>query len=193
MYPSLPRHAFLVTSATFQDLRHLECHVEIFGGLDQGSPVVVKIRPAGQLDLIEGYECRFAYNVTIHGKCPPVECGLHRFLGKIILLQLVKIAGGDEEILAEEVMTGGRKNVPIVMRVVAEHQKLRFEYGPDERSLNVLIDNVDASILSTEAAGGFVGTVVGMFAVSGGDYKEKKFFADFDWFRYENSGREWIC
>ena len=22
---------------------------------------------------------------------------------------------------------------------------------------------------------------------------KKKFFADFDWFRYENSGREWIC
>jgi len=47
--------------------------------------------------------------------------------------------------------------------------------------------------LSTDVAGGFVGTVVGMFATSGGDYKEKKFFADFDWFRYENSGREWIC
>ena len=113
--------------------------------------------------------------------------------GKIILLQLIKAAGGDDEVLAEEVMTGGRKNVPIVMRVVAEHQKLRFEYGPDERNMYVLTDNVDASILSTEAAGGFVGTLVGMFAVSGGDYKERKFFVDFDWFRYENSGREWIC
>ena len=53
--------------------------------------------------------------------------------------------------------------------------------------------NIDATILSTEVAGGFVGTVVGMFATSGGDYKESKFFVDFDWFRYENSGREWIC
>ena len=113
--------------------------------------------------------------------------------GKIIILQLIKAAGADDEVLAEEVMTGGRKNVPIVMRVVAEHQKLRFEYGPDERNMNVLIDNIDASILSTDVAGGFVGTVVGMFAVSGGDYKEKKFFVDFDWFRYENSGREWTC
>ena len=113
--------------------------------------------------------------------------------GKIIILQLVKAAGGDDEILAEEVMTGGRKNVQIVLRVVAEHQKLRFEYGPDERSMNVLTDNVDASILSTEVAGGFVGTVVGMFAVAGGDYTQKKFCADFDWFRYENSGREWVC
>ena len=113
--------------------------------------------------------------------------------GKIIVLQLVKAAGGDDEVLVEEVMTGGKKDVSMVLRVVAEHQKLRFEYGPDERNLSVLIDNIDASILSTEAAGGFVGTVVGMFAVSGGDYKERKFYADFDWFRYENSGREWTC
>ena len=75
--------------------------------------------------------------------------------------------------------------MPIVLRVVAEHQKLRFEFGPDERNLNVLIDNIDASILSTDIAGGFVGTVVGMFAVAGGDYTQKKFYADFDWFRYE--------
>lgn len=113
--------------------------------------------------------------------------------GKIIMLQLIKAAGGEDEILAEEVMTGGRKEVPIVLRVVAEHQKLRFEYGPDERNMYVLTDNIDASILSTEVAGGFVGTVVGMFAVSGGDYKAHKFYADFDWFRYENSGREWCC
>ena len=113
--------------------------------------------------------------------------------GKITVLQLLKTENGEETVLAEDVMTGGRKVVPIVLRVVAEHQKLRFEYGPDERNMYVLTDNIDASILSTEAAGGFVGTVVGMFAVAGGDYKEKKFFADFDWFRYENSGREWIC
>lgn len=113
--------------------------------------------------------------------------------GKIIVLQLVKIAGGEDEILAEEVMTGGKKTVPLVLRVVAEHQKLRFEYGPDERNLMILAENIDASILSTDVAGGFVGTVVGMFAVSGGDYTQKKFFADFDWFRYENTGREWVC
>lgn len=113
--------------------------------------------------------------------------------GKIIVLQLVRTQAGEETILAEEVMTGGRKVASITLRVVAEHQKLRFEYGPDERNMSLLAENIDASILSTDVAGGFVGTVVGMFAVSGGDYKEKKFFSDFDWFRYENSGREWFC
>ncbi len=113
--------------------------------------------------------------------------------GKIILLQLIKTQAGEDFTIAEEVMTGGRKVVPITLRVIAEHQKLRFEYGTDERSMQLLIDNIDASILSTEIAGGFVGTVVGMFAVSGGAYKERKFYTDFDWFHYENSGREWTC
>ena len=113
--------------------------------------------------------------------------------GKIILLQVMKCAGENEQLVAEEVITGGKKSVSLVLRVIAEHQKLRFEYGPDERSMNVLVDSVDASILSTEAAGGFVGTVIGMFSISGGDYKEKRFFTDFDWFKYENTGREWVC
>lgn len=115
--------------------------------------------------------------------------------GKMFVLQLVKIAGenAEDEVIAEDVMTGGQKEVYCVLRVVAEHQKLRFEFGPDERNMHVLIDGVDASILSTEAAGGFVGTIVGMFAVAGGDYKQRRCYADFDWFKYENTGREWIC
>lgn len=113
--------------------------------------------------------------------------------GKIIVLQLVKIAGAEEEIITEEVITGGTKECSIVLRVVAERQNLRFEYGPDERNMNLLIDNIDASILSTEVAGGFVGTLVGMYAESGADYISKKFYADFDWFKYENTGREWTC
>ena len=34
---------------------------------------------------------------------------------------------------------------------------------------------------------------LGMVKYDGNNYKESKFFTDFDWFRYENSGREWIC
>lgn len=113
--------------------------------------------------------------------------------GKIVMIQLIKTFEGQEEILSEEVITGGTKVVSLVLRVVAERQKLRFEYGPDERNLSLLTENIDASILSTEVAGGFVGTLVGMFAVSGDDYIQKKFYSDFDWFKYENTGREWIC
>lgn len=114
--------------------------------------------------------------------------------GKVIILQLLQTAGEnpeDEKVLSEEVLDGGTESIECVLRVVAEKQNLRFEYGPDERCLNVLADKVDGSILSYEKAGGFVGTVIGMFAVSGSDYTKKEFYADFDWFRYENTTRDW--
>lgn len=111
--------------------------------------------------------------------------------GKLIILQLVKTQNGEEKIIKEETMTGGQFQVQIVLRIIAEKQRLKFEYGPDERNMYLLEENIDASILSTEIAGGFVGTVVGMFATAK-NYKEKKFYADFDWFRYENIGRYWI-
>jgi alpha-N-arabinofuranosidase len=34
--------------------------------------------------------------------------------------------------------------------------------------------------------------MVGMFAVAGGDFNQKNFYADFDWFKYENITREWV-
>lgn len=113
--------------------------------------------------------------------------------GRMILLQLIKAAGGEDEVLVEEIYTGGNKNPFCVMRVVAEHQHLFFEYGPDERNMSVFASDIDSSILSVEKAGGFVGTIVGMFAQASGKNENKEFYADFDWFKYENSGREWIC
>ena len=113
--------------------------------------------------------------------------------GKLYVLQLVKVAEGKEEVLAEDVMTGATSTPFCVLRVVAEKQKLYFEFGPDERNMNLFVKDVDASILSQEKAGGFVGTVVGVFAASGNGQESSEFFADYDWFKYENIGRDWVC
>ncbi|MCR4580231.1 MAG: glycoside hydrolase family 43 protein [Treponema sp.] len=113
--------------------------------------------------------------------------------GKLVVLQLIKVEEGKEELLAEDVLTGGNSKPYCVIRVVAEKQNLFFEYGPDERNMHMLKKEVDASILSQEKAGGFVGTVVGVFAASGNGQESKDFYADFDWFKYENIGRDWIC
>ena len=112
--------------------------------------------------------------------------------GKLYVLQLVKVEEGKEEILAEDVMTGITSVPYCVLRVVAEKQKLFFEYGPDERNMHLFAKDIDASILSQEKAGGFVGTVVGLFAVSGDGKESESFYGEFDWFRYENIGRDWI-
>ncbi len=115
-----------------------------------------------------------------------------RLRGKVIVIQLIKASGETEEVINEAVLSGGSKEFTGVLRVIAEKQNLRFEYGRDERSLEVLADNLDASILSYEKAGGFVGTVIGMFAVCGDGSSDGKFYADFDWFKYENTARLWV-
>ena len=114
-----------------------------------------------------------------------------KLTGKIVRIQLIKCAGENEELLAEDVYTGGTKEVCGILKVVAEKQSIRFEYGNDDKNLTTLAENIDASILSVEKAGGFVGTVIGMFAVSGGDFTKKDFYADFDWFKYEDFSKDW--
>jgi len=112
--------------------------------------------------------------------------------GKTVHIQLVKCGGEEEEVINEEVFGGNSTVITGILRVVAEKQKLRFEYGLNEANLNVIAKDIDASMLSVEKAGGFVGTVVGMFAVAGGDYKKRQFFADFDWFKYEDISKDWV-
>ena len=114
-----------------------------------------------------------------------------KLTGKIVRVQLIKCAGGEEEILKEEVFTGTSSSTTGILGVVTEKQKICFEYGFDETKMQVLASDIDASILSVEKAGGFVGTVIGMFAVAGGDYTKKEFSADFDWFKYEYFSKDW--
>ena len=70
----------------------------------------------------------------------------------------------------------------VYLAIVERGQKLEFLYGTDESCEKVLINQIDASILSTEKAGGFVGTCIGMYASSNG--KESDQYAEFGWFEY---------
>lgn len=112
--------------------------------------------------------------------------------GRIVLTQFIKACGKEDEVVKEEVFSGVSDNMPVVLRVVAEKQQLHFQYGADERNMITFVDNVDGSILSYEVAGGFVGTIIGMFAVAGGDYTKREFYCDFDWFKYDNTARLWV-
>lgn len=70
----------------------------------------------------------------------------------------------------------------VYMAIRCNRQKLQFLYGNDERCEEKLIDEVDASILSTEKAGGFVGNCIGMYATGNG--KESNQYAEYGWFEY---------
>ncbi|OOM70183.1 Non-reducing end alpha-L-arabinofuranosidase BoGH43B precursor [Clostridium puniceum] len=71
----------------------------------------------------------------------------------------------------------------VYLKVTAKGQEYNFYYGSAPDEMELLAGNIDGRILSSEVAGGFVGTYVGLFASSNGNESEN--VADFDWFDYQ--------
>ncbi|HLV10411.1 MAG TPA: glycoside hydrolase family 43 protein [Halanaerobiales bacterium] len=94
------------------------------------------------------------------------------------LIRLLRCADSKETVLAEEEYSSEL----IYLKVEAHGQDYSFYYGRAFDELRVLKENVDGRILSTDAAGGFVGTYIGMYASS--NNTESNNYADFDWFEY---------
>lgn len=97
------------------------------------------------------------------------------------VVRLVSVIDGKEELLAEKPTSCKR----CVLRISAEGQSYNFSFGDNELELQELYLNADGRILSTDVAGGFVGTYLGMYATSNGLSSSN--FADFDWFKYEEA------
>ena len=78
-------------------------------------------------------------------------------------IRLEKISGEDKsETLSSKVL----KNVdaPIYMKITSDGYKFNFYYATEINKWNILLEDVDANFLSTHVAGGFTGTLVGMYA-----------------------------
>lgn len=103
-----------------------------------------------------------------------LEAGIEAGKKKI---ELIRAAGGADEVVAKAFYSYSS----VLLRVCADKQNLSFYYGEHKQSLVLLCDNCDGSILSTEKAGGFVGTVIGIFASGKADSEN---YADFHWFEY---------
>ncbi len=71
----------------------------------------------------------------------------------------------------------------ICLRIVEKEQDLTFSYSLDGKVYRTLADHVDARILSTDVAGGFVGNTIGLYATSNG--KPSTTAAAFDYFIYK--------
>ena len=101
--------------------------------------------------------------------------------GKTNVLQVIKCENSELTTLAEVECN----DMPVCLRIAARGQSLSFYYchsNPCENCTPVY-ENADASMLSTDVAGGFVGTTIGVYANSDG--KESKDFAQFDTLVYE--------
>jgi len=93
-------------------------------------------------------------------------------------VRLVERKQGQERVIAAHPYSSGR----IYMKIEATGQSLRFDFAANAESWILLAEHVDGTLLSTDIAGGFVGTYIGLYATSNGHISDNA--ADFDWFEY---------
>jgi alpha-N-arabinofuranosidase len=71
----------------------------------------------------------------------------------------------------------------IFLKIEQDENNFSFYYSLDGSNWQVAYNAYKASLLSVEAAGGFMGTFVGVYASSNG--KKSDNIAKFDWFEYK--------
>lgn len=94
------------------------------------------------------------------------------------IIRLIQCANGLETEIAKKAYSTGI----YYLKITANGQDYSFYCGSSPEAIEILAGNVDGRILSTDVAGGFVGTCIGMFASSNGIPSLNQ--ADFDWFEY---------
>lgn len=78
---------------------------------------------------------------------------------------LEKAAGDQKEIIASEVLDENDGN-NYYLKIEARGAEYDFSYGLSKDNWQSLYEGADGTILSTTKAGGFVGTIIGMYAYS---------------------------
>jgi xylan 1,4-beta-xylosidase len=100
------------------------------------------------------------------------------------VIRVIRCCQGVEEVLAEkEYEDSAEEKKTTWLRITAKLQDLEFSYSMDGINYTGVISGVDGRILSTDVAGGFVGTTLGLYCSSNGI--ESRNYADFDWLEYQ--------
>ncbi|MCB0774840.1 MAG: family 43 glycosylhydrolase, partial [Chitinophagaceae bacterium] len=89
----------------------------------------------------------------------------------------------DSSVIASKKITI-KKNKDLYLKIVANNDKYSFYYATQENKWQLLFADADGKYLSTKGAGGFVGTLYGMYATSDGVSSDTK--AVYDWFEISN-------
>ena len=97
------------------------------------------------------------------------------------VVQLLKSTeNGTEEIAFKSI----KESDEISFKIEAKGKYYNFSYSINNTDWQVLNKNVDATFLSTKIAGGFVGTIYGMYTTSLGEKSTNK--AIYHWFKNKN-------
>ena len=112
------------------------------------------------------------------------------------VVQLVKgkepVNTGEEEnsddhykLIKEITLDNNETGKKLHLKIEASGREYSFFYSAIEDEWKTVTKGVDGKYLSTEVAGGFVGTILGMYASS--NKKPSENYADFDWFEYSGN------
>ncbi len=96
------------------------------------------------------------------------------------VISLVKTYKDKTETISKTICS--EKHTQFYLRISENEQDLTFTYSFDGKLYRTLADHVDARILSTDVAGGFVGNTIGLYATSNG--QQSSTVAAFDYFTY---------
>lgn len=101
--------------------------------------------------------------------------------GNKTTLSLIKTYADEVETIAQAKLDALYNK--LYLRISQKEQDLTFTYSTDATTYRTLADYIDARILSTDIANGFVGNTIGMYATSNGNASETT--AYFDYFSYK--------
>lgn len=79
-------------------------------------------------------------------------------------------------------LTASENQMPVMLKIEGKGDTYNFYYAFKEGDWKILFENADGKFLSTASAGGFVGTMLGMYATSNGRPSSNS--CKFDWFTY---------
>jgi alpha-N-arabinofuranosidase len=107
------------------------------------------------------------------------------FIGRQAIVLYKSIKKDDStsyEVLATKVLDAHEQ---LFLKIIGNQQSYSFYYATKENSWNELFTDSDIKYLSTEVAGGFVGSIIGMHATNSGSTSENS--AQFSWFEYSGN------
>lgn len=88
---------------------------------------------------------------------------------KNFYIVLERTEKGTSKLIASEKINHLSKNIKL--QVIAEKDEYSFNYAPDGKIFRNLGGKVSGDILSTDVAGGFTGSLIGLYATSSNDIK----------------------
>jgi alpha-N-arabinofuranosidase len=95
-------------------------------------------------------------------------------------VRLIRRTAGTDEVLALQPLQEPHSR--IYLKVEAVGQSYSFHYATRSEEWQPLVEDADGTLLSSDVAGGFTGSVMGLYASSHGTGSSN--YADFDYFEY---------